>query len=399
MAMTQRERYLAIGVGVVVGLFGVQYTVSSLRGHLDAKQQKIRAAESRSEELTRKTTDGMIAAKKISELTAKSLPTNREKLIVQYSDWLIKTGQAAGLESINVIPPPSGRPHLSNDAFSLFRFKFTGTCKTDEAIDFMAKFYDRDYLHSINALKLTPTRDENIFTMSFDAEAVALKDAAPEQEPSERTSGRLAASVDEYKAKILNRNPFSPPNRPPVMKGDSQLTIDRGDRWSHELAAEDPESHPFEFEVVDSELPDGLSLDGNRLNWRPEENGEFEVTVRVTDKGWPSLSNEQKLVLKVVDPKEPEVKVDPPKFDPASQAYVTALVSGRNGRQMFIHSRTENKMLKPFPGEDIEVGTIKAKVIDINVREGFAELETDGNRWTIGVDVPLTTAYEKSKVD
>ena len=44
MAMTKRERYLAIGVGVVVGLFGLQTAIGSINSRWQAKQDLVDSA-------------------------------------------------------------------------------------------------------------------------------------------------------------------------------------------------------------------------------------------------------------------------------------------------------------------------------------------------------------------
>lgn len=106
------------------------------------------------------------------------------------------------------------------------------------------------------------------------------------------------------------------------------------------------------------------------------------------------------MALKVVDPPAPpEPKVEPPKFDPASQSRVTALVGGREGPQVWVRSMAESKTYQLSEGEDFEVGTLKGKVVSINLKESFAELETDGIRWLVGMDSTLKEAFEKGKAD
>ena len=135
------------------------------------------------------------------------------------------------------------------------------------------------------------------------------------------------------------------------------------------------------------------------LRWKPSELGEYKIVVRATDDGWPRQSTEERLTLKVVEPPKETPKVEKPKFDIASQAFVTMMVSGRGGPQAAIRSRTEGKTLDLSEGSDFELGDIKAKVVSINLREEFIELETDGQRWMLDWDTSVADAYKKSQVD
>ena len=50
-------------------------------------------------------------------------------------------------------------------------------------------------------------------------------------------------------------------------------------------------------------------------------------------------------------------------------------------------------------GTEFEIGSVKAKVVDINPTEKFVELESDGVRWTVDLDTSLADAFAKSKID
>ena len=91
--------------------------------------------------------------------------------------------------------------------------------------------------------------------------------------------------------------------------------------------------------------------------------------------------------------------VEKPKFDAAEQSRVTAMVGGVKGPQVWVRSLTDGKSFQLSEGDDFEVGTIKAKVLSINLKESFAEFETEGIRWVVGMDSMLKEAFEKSKIN
>ncbi len=397
MAMTKRERVLAIGVGVVFSLFGTQYALNSVTNRLQLKQDLVAKARGESDDMTKLATSGQIAARKIEELNSKSLPTNQETLVAQYRSWLVSLGEEVGMDDIKVTVPE--RPIRTTDAYAKYNFTLRGFCGTDQLVELLGKFYDKNYLHTVRSLKLAMTPQPNVFSVQLDSQALSLRGALPKQEPSAEPSGRLSMAIDEYKRIILQRNPFSPPNKPPRIATGPTHEIQRGSQWSLALEAKDPEDHPVSFELVSTELPEGLQFQQGELNWRPDKNGEYEVVVKASDSGWPGMSSERKLTLKVVDPPVEKPKEEPPKFDVAKQAFVSAILSGRSGPEACIRSRIDGETLYLTEGSDFTLGTVKAKVVSINLKEDFVELESDGARWTIGMDISLADAFKNSQVD
>ena len=398
MAMTQRERFLAIGVGVVVGLFGLQAIVSSIGSRWQAKQDLVDSARADWEAMQRVETAGTIAERQLRQLNTKSLPANQEALVAQYKAWLTKAALDAGVTDIKITPPE--RPLKESKAYKEYKFSLTGECRTDQWIDLMAAYYDADYLHKLQNVKVTMTKVPNLIKIVFDSHALALTGAQPKQPATGLSSGRLSKTVDEYKQLILSRNPFSPPNQAPTLASPKSFDIPRGIPWEQIIQTADAENQQVSLSLVGDELPEGLSLSGQTLQWTPAENGQFEVVLLAADNGWPNATLEEKLTLKVVDPPlPPEPKPEPPKFDVATQAFITGLVSGRSGSEVWIHSRTEGKTHELAVGSTFEIGSIKGKVVSINLNEDFVELESDGVRWTVGMDTSLADAFAKSKID
>jgi len=382
-----------------VGLFGLQYCYSSLRSSLNDKRALVESARTDADNLQMQILKGMAAQRKINELKVRSLPTTPQLLIAEYGAWLTKLGEEVGLEGIKVTKPE--RPDKSPKSYTSYKFTLQGSCRTDQLIDLMAKFYDKNYLHSITKLNLTMTDQANWINIQLDAEATALRVADPKQVPSAEPSGRLAKTVEQYKQTIIGRNPFAPPNLPPKLATSTNQEVKRGDSWNLKLEGNDPENQPVKFELISKELPPGMRFSdrSGELNWQPSENGEYEVMVRALDSGLPVKSSDYKLTFKVIDAPPAAPTAEPLKFDPATQSRVSAVLGGRAGPEAWIRSLTDGKTIELSVGEDFELGTIKAKVVSINLKESFVELETEGKRWTVGMDVSLTEAFEKSKLD
>jgi Putative Ig domain len=407
MAMNPREKLLATGVGLTIGLFGLQYGFSTIRKQFNDKQALIDSARSEADSLQTMFLQGMASQRKINDLKSKSLPTNEQYLAASYADWLTKLAEQSGMEDIRV--SKNERPSKTSPALKGFKFTLQCQCRTDQLLDFLGNYYERDLLHSITALKCTMAKKtagpldvrENLLNVSLDSEAISLRIADAKQPLSEAKSNRLAKSIEEYKKSILENNPFAPPNQPPKLATRPTQEVKRGEDWRLKLEGQDPEAHLVKFELVSTELPPGLKFSerSGELSWKPTENGSHEITVRATDNGLPARSSEFKMALKVVDPPPPVVKPVEKKFDPASQSKISGMVGGREGPQAWVRSLADGKRFELSEGADFEIGTIKAKVVSINLKESFVELETEGRRWTVGMDEALSDAFEKSKKD
>ncbi len=395
---------MAIGVGATIGLFGLQYAISSINSTLAAKRSQVAAAKESVEKLNEQIKLGKRSQDTLRTLKSKSLPTSAQILNARYQEWLTKLGQEVGLTDFKVNPHDINKqvkPSKTPPAFTSYKFTMQGQCRTDQLVELLAKYYDKDLLHTITNLKVKMTKQANLLNISLDSQVLALRGADAKQEFSQESSGRLTKSAEEYENTIIGRNPFAPPNLPPKLATSTRQELKRGERWSLKLEGSDPEKDDVKFELISKELPEGLKFSdrSGELSWNATENGSYEVLVRATDNGLPAKSSEHKLALKVVDPPAPPVVVEKPKFDAAEQSRVTAMVGGVKGPQVWVRSLTDGKSFQLSEGDDFEVGTIKAKVLSINLKESFAEFETEGIRWTVGMDSMLKEAFEKSKIN
>lgn len=381
-----------------MGLFGLQYGISSIRTQLNNKQSLIDSARSEADALQAQIFKGMASQRKVNDIKTKSLPTNTQYMIASYGDWLTSLAQDAGLTEIKS-PRPTQHSKKSA-ALTTYKFSLEGNCRTDQLLDLLTRYYQKDVLHSISLLKLTMTKQANVLKVNLESQVAALRIADQKQPLSETPSTRLAQPAETIKQSIINNNPFAPPNKPPRLTTKGSHEVKRGEDWVLKLEGQDPELEPIRYELVSTEVPNGLKLSSRgEVSWKPTENGSHEIVVRAIDGGLPAKSSEHKLAIKVVDPPAPEVKPVEKKFDPATQSRISGMVGGREGPQAWVRSLSDGKRLELTVGQQFEIGTIKAKVLSINLKESFVELETDGLRWTVGMDQPLTEAFEKSKAD
>jgi hypothetical protein len=401
--MTQRERYLAIAVGVLVSLYVINIGYTRVTKSLSVRENRLDDSTSDLNSLNRTIQVGERAASKLVALEKKSLPSSKEQAEKQYLDWLQNLAEHAKLDKVKVVLKPSAplQAGAKAPAFASHEFQLTGECSMENVVDLLASYYDRDYLHRIKSLKLSPTQQPGTVSLDMSSQVLALSKADSNQPAPKESSGRLVASLQDYKESILSRNPFAPPNRGPDFQTKRSHDVTIGKPWTLALEAKDPENSRIRFELVTSQdkLPKGLSLSRGELSWEPKEKGEYEVLVRAIDGGWPRKSSDLKLTLKAVEPPPSPVEEKPATLDAASQAFLTGLVSGRSGPQGWLRSKSEGLSIDLYEGAEIAVGSVKAKVIKINVRKDNVEMETEGNRWIFDMDTSLADAFKKGQVD
>ncbi len=212
MAMSPRERVLAIGVGVTVGLLALQYGFSSLTSTLREKQNQIDRAQSDANVLNQQILKGTLWQKKVNALKTKSLPTNSQLLIARYGEWLTDLGKEFGLTDVK--KPLLDRPLKATPAYTSYKFTMQGQCRTDQLISLLAKYYEKDLLHSISNLKVTSiVGSPNLLQISLDSTVIALRAADAKQPLSSEPSQRLAKTAEEYVDSIITHNPSHKPTK------------------------------------------------------------------------------------------------------------------------------------------------------------------------------------------
>lgn len=394
MNLSQREKILAGAVGLVIVLFVGNYFWSSIQQGFDAKQATIDSLRKEKEDKSLQITAGTIAKAKLNRLLPRSLPSNEERAQAEYMAWLIKIAEEVGLTD----PQPRVLGSVpEGDLYQSMKFQLAGTGTIEHATNLLYAFQSKDYLHRVLRFDMRPMTNSKIpnrMTIMLDCEALALKSARPDQPAPGNDSPRVGKPLEEYQASIGGRNIFSPTNQPPQLAASRKVDATIGIRMDVGIEAQDIDPGQTVTYALEGDAPKGMQIDPNtgKLTWTSTELGEFKVAVRASDSGIPARSSVQMISIRVAEPPPPAK--EPPKFDVASQAYLTALISDTRGPAAWVRSKTEGKTLQLRKGDDLKLGNVIGKVID--VRPDFLELETEGKRWTVGLDESIADAYKKS---
>ncbi|MEZ6087977.1 MAG: cadherin repeat domain-containing protein [Pirellulaceae bacterium] len=386
--MNQREKILALLVGGLLLVVGLQLGLSSFRNGLEVRKTKLRNLEDKLANQQEEEFAGLQAESRIMEYRRRSLPSDPQRAQAQYKEWLEKLVGASGLENraVDYVGEQG-----SNKLYRIYTFRISGIGNIQRISEFLAAFHEKNYLQRAKKLLLRPAPGKNGLLMNIDVEAIALNDAATDQPAPSESDPRLAEVKEELVRSVINRNMFSPANRPPRYAGDKSITASIDTDFAARLRFSDPdEGNRVEYEVV-GELPPGLQFNSGELIGRPKEKGEYEFVVRAWDDGMPSREVRETLVLKVGDPPPKPAPVEgPPPFDESQQAVLTGLVQSRGQWNAWINVRTQNKLLKLKPGDTFKVGTIEGTITEVTDR--YAVFESDGESYTLRHDSSLADA-------
>lgn len=389
--MNQRERLLSIAVGGLMVAFALSWGLGKYRSALNSRRLALTLQQNQQEQINQQLINGEYANRYMGEYLIRSLPPNPEKAKSTYKKWLLETVVSNQVAKPNVSANSS---RAIGGLYQRFEFRVSGQTDVPNLIELLHDFYAKDYLHRIRDFSLVPTIDGG-YKLDMSIDAIALLAAPVDLPAREAPSWLVVQDVAAYQDKILNRNIFEPPNKPPQYNGEAVVESVLGSKSPTPLTFEDPDGHSIQYEFVQSP-PDFVQLDqeSGMLMVTSTEKQEFDIQVRATDAGYPSQSIEQTLTVKIVDPPpKPRAPESKPDFDDASQTKLTGLTQGGGEWTAWMNVLTRGKTLKLRVGDKFEIGSVKGIVAEITARD--ATLEIDGQQIKLRQGATLADAIQK----
>jgi hypothetical protein len=398
--MTPREKYLALGFGAVILAGGGHFGFQSIRKGFDTKSNQVEALEDqvRAHRLT--IAQGTNDRERIQKVTARSLPNSAEKSQADYTQWLTSLAESSNLKSPKTSFNPPGIPEAG--VYRRYGFTVGGSGTIENLNQLLFKFYEKDYLHRLTSLKISPIPNTTYqLSILMNGEVLSLNAASDKQPIPDWISPRVSKSMAEYRQALTMRNLFSPANHLPMWPETATTQALRGTPFTYNPSAKDEDKdQSIRYEIM-NELPKGMQIskEGDKITWTPDAIGKVELKLLAYDNGIPQGWSTQTLTIDVVEPPPPvDPPKPPPKFDVASQAEVTGLTAGRDGKKVHIKSKLEGKVLELKIGDKLTLGSIEGTVVEIGAN--YADIETEGKRWTVGMDESLLDAYRRTnKID
>jgi hypothetical protein len=396
--VTPREKVLSVGVAIAVSFVVGNYGLQSIRKGMEVKSNEVDRLRS---ELTRRDTvitDGLLDRLKINRVANGSLPTNREKAAADYRSWLITLINDAGLSQ-------SKQTFIGDTdekgVYRKLKFSISGRGTIENLTKLLHQYYSKDYLHRISQLKISLVpREAYKLDINLVSEVLAVDAASATQKEPATTSHRVTKSIDQYDQAIVGRNLFSPVNHPPKLAATASAQAIKGESINFKPSVSDSDpGQTVRFEMI-GEHPPEMQIDRatGAFTWTPQAIGNTDVMIRAIDNGLPSTYADQKVTIAVSDPPPPVAPPQPePKMDVAAQSFVSALLAGREGPEAWVRSRMDGKTIYLKKGDQLSLGSVEGTVISVGAN--YIELETEGVKWTVGLDESLADAYQRMKTD
>ncbi len=390
--MNSRERLLLTLIGALMLVMVGYYVVSGVAGAFNQRKNRRITAEKKLTDQQNTIEAGTNAARQIAQLQTRSLPADREKSQSMYQRWLLDTLTDIGIDVQSV--RPSDR-RMSGIYFDRLNFEIDGEATLEQAVEFLHRFYSSNDLHRIQQFSLRPVqnRESRQLDLSISIETMILPGNKRET-VGDLVSDRLAdTTLEDYKAGILGRNIFSPPNSPPSLRYVGNKKVSLGNQLSVKVIAQDPdEFDQLSFSLV-GYVPEGAEIDEQTgtITWSPQEIDEFDLSVQVADSGTPSLTDEVTFTVTVTeaDP-EDDVADDNDGLDEAQYTYLVGTISTGPNREIWLNIRTTGKVLRLSKGDRIKVGTVSGVVHEIG--DKHASIRTDDGELLIRVGQNLSEA-------
>ncbi len=399
MSMSKREKTLAGIVGGIVVLIAGQWTWSNIQSGFQAKEDQIASLKKKIDDQSLEVAKGELSKKRIDKVTPRSISKRDEIAISDYERWLIEVAEQANLADPATTLQSASPP--GKDGFQFVKFQLRGTGTIEDVTNLLYEYYSKPFLHRITSLSVAPagaqTKDLDRLSVTLQSEVMSIPSAQEVQPTLQPDYTLLAKPLDDYRKSIVGRNLFSPPNNPPKLATTRNVDAVQGLRIDYAPDAKDPDAHHYISYQIEGEVPEGITIDPRtgKLNGTIRELGDYKFSIIATDSGFPAKSVTQLVTIRV---KEPPVPPPPErKFDVASQSKLTGLVTGKNGAEGWVFSRTDGKTLKLKEGDEMKLGDVSGKVKKVGAT--YMVVETDGKEWTIGIDEIVSDAFKRGQVD
>jgi len=376
--MTQRERVLAILVGVCFLLVGGYYFMNQYSSALSTRDRQIDTLSKRLDDEKFVQAKAEMAIDRLGVYKQHALPESIRASQSFYQERLRETLEATGFDDI-VIKPLNGRRGGNHYQHM---FTINGQATMEQFVQFTYEFYSFNILHKFTKLTIIPVKESELLDISMNVSVLSVDgtDEVPTPE-SVRQAELTHGDLQEYTDVILQRNLFAPANKPPLFTSKTEVEAELERPLRFRLSANDPDRKDRVTFFLGKDPPPGVELsESGSLQWTPDALGEYKITVEARDNRFPPKSSTQELLVKVVEPK-PEPMPDPtprrPEFDEAKFTYLTGTVAVGGQPKAWLNNRPKNQQLRLGPGDTFSVGTLKGKVVDVKDREVIIEIEGD----------------------
>jgi hypothetical protein len=215
MAMQQRERVLALALGLAVALIVLYWGFGRYRTMFTSRESLLSTRSREVSELDTKYKKIQRDLRRRQELEKRSLPRNDIEAERLYQEWLVSL--VTGKLTDPVVAPRDVRVRAKG--YEALGFKVTGEGSLEQITKVLHDFYSANHLHQVTMLNIDPQEKTKTLKLDMHVDALILPGVKREDSLTTEPGDNLVLeSFDEYKKAIVGRNLFaeySPPSQPP----------------------------------------------------------------------------------------------------------------------------------------------------------------------------------------
>jgi hypothetical protein len=381
--MNARERLLSILIGSCLVLVFGYWSISAVWGWFDYRDQRI---ETLRRDLRKKKEDLMrvqIAAKKLADYEARSLPREVDVAQSLYQTWLLNTCAEAKLADVVL---DTKKPRAKQRTYHELGYSITARGTLPQVVDWLYRFEQEDRLHRLESFALKPIKNSKELQITLNVGALSV-DSAPKAEELLARPRADYPPLASFQEPIVQRNFFGPPNQPPRFTFESTAKAYVGRSFDFTTKATDSDAlDKLSFTLLQgSQHQASLDRTSGRLNWTPPALGEYEFEVEAQDDGLPAKASRQTFKVVVSDPPPPPPPAEegPKKlsFDAAKHTVYTATLEANGLAEAWLHNRITSEIPRLHVGDTFAIGSVAGKVQAIE--EASLEYESQGKRYRL----------------
>jgi hypothetical protein len=223
MAMQPRERMLALGLGLTVGLIVLYWGFNQYQSIFRTREGRIRSL---SKEVDTKSTQVALITKAMNqrrELQERSLPSNEINARSEYGNWLLNL--VSGKLTEPVVTYQTVRRGKA-EGYIPIGFEVKGKGTMEQITRVLYDFYAASHLHQIFSVDLQPEPKGNNFNLTMRVEGIILPETDRKDKLSEEPNRTLAfGSASDYQKAITGRNLFAEYTPPAVRPTGTPLDL------------------------------------------------------------------------------------------------------------------------------------------------------------------------------
>jgi hypothetical protein len=366
--MKQRERILLLVTASVLVLYlGIPRLKTFFWGPITDANKELNLAFDDQTAANRKMNAVLRDTQLVAEWRSRSFPNSSTAPTFLYSSWLAGLADVCGINVIRNNPETSS----SGDVYKTVPVMLEMQARHSQLARFLHLFHQTDLAHRVKSLEITSaaTEGDPMLHVVLTAEGIAVSDAPKVPILFPRTN-LIAEFKSETTEKVLEVGssegfPKEPGFR--IRLGNELLNVVKadGNKWTVIGGVEGTSTSSYGpgDEVELAPVHSGYVP--------PDENRDLMAGMNPFVKPAPPH----------VEP--PPRVVTPPTDKSAEETAFTAYFNGDGQPVAWLHRRSNSNITKISPGMEIDIGGIKATVVD--VQPGYVDFERDDKVWRLDI--------------